>query len=376
MCRPSRVRRCWHSKASARTTRRSSRAGGACASCSICCAAAAPRTSFARSTTCRSRCGAANRSASSARTARASRRCSRSSPASCRPRAERSRSTDASARCSSSAAGFHPDYTGEANIDLAAALLGLAPAEIADKRDEIIAFADIGEHLRDPIKHYSSGMVVRLGFAVATALAPDILITDEVLAVGDESFQKKCIAWMERYLATGGTLLLCSHSMYHVQKLCRRALWIRDGRVAQYGAAFDVTQAYLAYHEEKTRAQRAAPIPQSRASAAGVYAVQTLTLDARGRDRARRRRSKYPARSIRRTAARRRCSSDRACRRNAGIRRVDRHGQVTPTPIGPKPLPLRDPLRRASICCPGDTWSGRMRSIRKACGCSTRSNAR
>ncbi len=125
--------------------------------------------------------------------------------------------------------GFHPEYTGLANIDLAAALLGLTPREIAAKRDEIIAFADIGEHIHDPIKHYSSGMVVRLGFAVATALAPDVLITDEVLAVGDESFQKKCIAWMERYLAGGGTLLLCSHSMYHVQKLCTRRA-VAEGR--------------------------------------------------------------------------------------------------------------------------------------------------
>jgi lipopolysaccharide transport system ATP-binding protein len=80
-------------------------------------------------------------------------------------------------------------------------------------------------------------MVVRLGFAVATALTPDILITDEVLAVGDESFQKKCVAWMERYLVGGGTLLLCSHSMYHIQKLCRAALWLKDGRVERYGAA-------------------------------------------------------------------------------------------------------------------------------------------
>ena len=78
--------------------------------------------------------------------------------------------------------GFHPEYSGLANIDLAAALLGLTPAEIAAKRDEIVAFADIGEHIHDPIKYYSSGMVVRLGFAVATALKPDILITDEVLA--------------------------------------------------------------------------------------------------------------------------------------------------------------------------------------------------
>jgi lipopolysaccharide transport system ATP-binding protein len=85
--------------------------------------------------------------------------------------------------------GFHPEYTGLANIELAAALLGLSAREIAAKRDEIVAFADIGEHIHDPIKHYSSGMVVRLGFAVATALRPVILITDEVLAVGDESFQ-------------------------------------------------------------------------------------------------------------------------------------------------------------------------------------------
>jgi lipopolysaccharide transport system ATP-binding protein len=81
--------------------------------------------------------------------------------------------------------GFHPEYTGLANIDLAAALLGLAPSELGAKRDEIIAFADLGEHIHDPLKQYSSGMVVRLGFAVATALSPDVLITDEVLAVGD-----------------------------------------------------------------------------------------------------------------------------------------------------------------------------------------------
>ena len=173
--------------------------------------------------------------------------------------------------------GFHPEYTGLANIELAAALLGLAPAEIAAKRDEIVAFADIGEHINDPIKHYSSGMVVRLGFAVATTLTPDVLITDEVLAVGDESFQKKCVAWMENYLGGGGTLLLCSHSMYHVQKLCRSALWLKGGRVERYGAAADVTQAYLAYHEEKSAAAKQ-PMAAASAAAAGVYAVQRLDL--------------------------------------------------------------------------------------------------
>ena len=173
--------------------------------------------------------------------------------------------------------GFHPDYTGLANIELAAALLGLGPEEIDSKRDEIIAFADIGEHIHEPIKHYSSGMVVRLGFAVATALRPDILITDEVLAVGDESFQKKCIAWMEGYLADGGTLLLCSHSMYHIQKLCRNALWLRDGKAVRYGPAMDVTQAYLAFHEEKSAKSRE-PIAATAAAVAGIYAVQSLEI--------------------------------------------------------------------------------------------------
>jgi len=170
-------------------------------------------------------------------------------------------------------AGFHPDYSGLANIELAAALLGLAPREIAAKRDEIIAFADIGDHIRDPIKQYSSGMVVRLGFAVATALAPEILITDEVLAVGDESFQKRCIAWMERFLDGGGTLLLCSHSMYHIQKLCRHALWLKGGRVEQYGTSEDVTRAYLTYHEEKSAAARSG-MPLAEAMANGAYAIR------------------------------------------------------------------------------------------------------
>jgi lipopolysaccharide transport system ATP-binding protein len=176
-------------------------------------------------------------------------------------------------------AGFHPEYTGLANIDLAAALLGLSPSDIAAKRDEIVAFADLGDHIRDPIKQYSSGMVVRLGFAVATALDPDILITDEVLAVGDESFQKRCIAWMERFLDGGGTLLLCSHSMYHIQKLCAHALWLKDGHVEQYGAAEDVTRAYLAYHEEKSAGAKTA-MPLSHAVASGAYAIQALDASA------------------------------------------------------------------------------------------------
>ena len=148
-------------------------------------------------------------------------------------------------------AGFHPEYTGRDNIALSASLYGLGADELREKLPQIIEFADIGRYIDEPVKHYSSGMVVRLGFAIVAALKPDLLITDEVLAVGDESFQKKCVRWMEDYLAGGGTLILVSHSMYHVQKLCRHALWLRAGEVAASGDVFDVTQAYLAYHERK-----------------------------------------------------------------------------------------------------------------------------
>jgi lipopolysaccharide transport system ATP-binding protein len=114
-------------------------------------------------------------------------------------------------------AGFHPEYSGRDNIALAAALYGLDAAETQAKLPQIIAFADIGRYIDEPVKHYSSGMVVRLGVAIVAALKPDLLITDEVLAVGDEAFQKKCVRWIEDYLGDGGTLILVSHSMYHVQ---------------------------------------------------------------------------------------------------------------------------------------------------------------
>jgi len=121
-------------------------------------------------------------------------------------------------------AGFHPEFSGRENLAMAAAIMGFAPNELRDRFDDIVAFADIGRYLDEPVKHYSSGMVVRLGFALVAARRPDLLITDEVLAVGDEAFQRKCIRWIDEYLADGGTLLLVSHSMYHVQKLCQHAV--------------------------------------------------------------------------------------------------------------------------------------------------------
>ncbi len=173
-------------------------------------------------------------------------------------------------------AGFHPEYTGRDNIRLNAALLGMSSADIDANIDGIIAFADIGRHIDEPVKNYSSGMVVRLGFAVVAAIKPDLLITDEVLAVGDETFQKKCVQWIENFLAEGGTLLLVSHSMYHIQKLCRHACWLHEGRIHQLGDVFDVTQDYLAWHERKSRELTEAGRERS---AAGDYAITELRVN-------------------------------------------------------------------------------------------------
>jgi len=173
-------------------------------------------------------------------------------------------------------AGFQPDFSGMENVRMKASLMGLNNKQLKERLDDILEFADIGEYIHEPVKHYSSGMVVRLGFAVITACRPDLLITDEVLAVGDESFQKKCIRWIERFLKQGGTLLLVSHSMYVVQKLCQKALWIHDGAVKQSGDVFPVTQAYLAWHEKQTAKEQ-----ELRMQAKGggtFYRIDKLTL--------------------------------------------------------------------------------------------------
>jgi len=177
-------------------------------------------------------------------------------------------------------AGFQPDFSGMENLRMKASLMGLSNREIDERLDDILEFADIGDYIHEPVKHYSSGMVVRLGFAVITACRPELLITDEVLAVGDESFQKKCISWIQRFLEQGGTLLLVSHSMYVVQKLCQKALWVHAGRIEQYGDVFPVTQAYLAWHEK-----RSAKDEEKRIRAAGdgaYYRIDQLILNGSG----------------------------------------------------------------------------------------------
>lgn len=173
-------------------------------------------------------------------------------------------------------AGFDPDYSGLDNLKMNAALLGLTPKQIEESKEKIIDFADIGDALFAPVKHYSSGMVVRLGFAIVAAVRPDLLITDEVLAVGDESFQKKCIRWIENYIADGGTLLMVSHNMYQVQKLCKEAIWLENGCVRSQGDVFDVTQQYLAWHEAKDRHEVSEELVKP---ARGLYSIASIMVN-------------------------------------------------------------------------------------------------
>jgi lipopolysaccharide transport system ATP-binding protein len=141
--------------------------------------------------------------------------------------------------------GFHPDLTGRENIYLNGAILGMKRAEIARKFDEIVAFAEIGTFLDTPVKRYSSGMYVRLAFAVAAHLDPEILVIDEVLAVGDAAFQKKCLGKMHHVASTGRTVLFVSHNMGAVQTLCTKAVMLEDGGVAALGDTQSVLSRYL-----------------------------------------------------------------------------------------------------------------------------------
>jgi len=141
--------------------------------------------------------------------------------------------------------GFHPDLTGKENIYLNGAVLGMKRREIARKFDEIVAFAEIDKFLDTSVKYYSSGMYVRLAFAVAAHLDPDILIVDEVLAVGDASFQKKCLGKMDDVTKSGRTVLFVSHAMEMIAQLCERTILMKDGRINKAGPSREVIDYYI-----------------------------------------------------------------------------------------------------------------------------------
>jgi ABC-2 type transport system ATP-binding protein/lipopolysaccharide transport system ATP-binding protein len=141
-------------------------------------------------------------------------------------------------------AGFHPELTGRENVFLNGTLLGHAHREIEARMDDILQFAELGRFVDAALRTYSSGMVARLGFSVATAWQPEILILDEVLAVGDEAFRAKCAMRMENFRLGGTTILLVTHDMGTVLSMCQRALWLERGRVVSTGPAASVVEVY------------------------------------------------------------------------------------------------------------------------------------
>ena len=141
-------------------------------------------------------------------------------------------------------AGFHPDLTGRENLFVNAALLGLRRKEAEQRYQAIVEFSGLGDFIDQPLRTYSSGMVVRLGFAVAVNVDPDVLITDEVLAVGDANFQEKCFAEIQR-LKDSGTLFVCvSHATVVLPRICKKALWLEQGELVMSGPIDDVLRAY------------------------------------------------------------------------------------------------------------------------------------
>ena len=141
-------------------------------------------------------------------------------------------------------AGFHPELTGRENIFLNGSILGMSKAQIEERYDSIVAFAEIEQFMDTPVKHYSSGMYVRLGFAIAAHTDPDIYLIDEVLSVGDEGFQEKCLNVLARHKAAGKTMILVSHSMDKVAEVCDRCVYVSQGEVRYDGVPLDAIKAY------------------------------------------------------------------------------------------------------------------------------------
>jgi len=147
--------------------------------------------------------------------------------------------------------GFHPELTGRENMYLNGAILGMSKIEIASKFDKILDFSGIGSYIDTPVKRYSSGMMVRLGFAVAAHLEPEILVVDEVLAVGDADFQKKCIAKMKEVASEGRTVLFVSHNMTSIRNLCEKGVVLENGKVKFSGSSIDAISYYLNQNDKK-----------------------------------------------------------------------------------------------------------------------------
>jgi lipopolysaccharide transport system ATP-binding protein len=180
--------------------------------------------------------------------------------------------------------GFHSELTGRENVYLNAAILGMKKAEITRKFDEIVAFAGVERFIDTPIKRYSSGMHLRLGFAVAAHLEPDILVIDEVLAVGDMQFQKKCLGKMDDIARGGRTVLFVSHDTGAVRRLCQRAIWLDKGQLVRQGAAEDIVRDYeMSYVSVSGNGVHAAERPPDETGKSGFFVKRVELLNECGK---------------------------------------------------------------------------------------------
>ena len=158
--------------------------------------------------------------------------------------------------------GFHPELTGRENIFLNGAILGLKRSEIKHSFDRIVEFAEVGRFLDTPVKRYSSGMYVRLAFAIAAHLEPEVLIIDEVLTVGDAAFQRKCLGKMGEVASHGRTVIFVSHNMSAINRICSQVVWIEGGRVKQIGPTSEVVRGYLGTDGQQSGSVRFDPQPE------------------------------------------------------------------------------------------------------------------
>ena len=174
---------------------------------------------------------------------------------------------------------FHGELTGRQNIALNAAMFGLDRDQVVERTPGIIEFSELGRFVDQPVKTYSTGMVMRLGFAIAVQVEPDVLIIDEALSVGDGYFQKKCMVHLKRYVDAGGTLLICSHAMYYISAFCQRALWLREGRVESLGPTQQVVPRYEAFLDAKSDHGEEAPeiVEAAPSAPARIERVRLLT---------------------------------------------------------------------------------------------------
>lgn len=172
--------------------------------------------------------------------------------------------------------GFHSELTGRENVFLNGAILGMTRAEIQSKFDEIVEFAEVGPFLDTPVKHYSSGMTVRLAFAVAAHLEPEILILDEVLAVGDLAFQKKCLGKMSEVARAGRTILFVSHDLNAVNALCERAILLHEGVIAKTGLTEEVTRYYLDHSNKMYSPVTWSPLPDEKPDEVKLNSVKLI----------------------------------------------------------------------------------------------------